>query len=133
MKRYLSLFLSLFVMSSCYADIVIYTSHRYPVNEPPPHIQVVYIDAQEKLEDEIFNNLSAVSDIAEEQAKEIINSPEWEEYEKQLIELSNGMLKAWELKLKKIPAIVFNEKYVVYGTTDIEYAENRLRRYLNEK
>lgn len=116
---------------SIQANIVVFTTHQYPV-QMLDNIQVFYIDDDERYNDELFGRLSSDPVLAEKQAKAILNSLNWQEYEQQIIEHSRGMFKAWELKLQKIPAIVFEDKYVVYGTTDIKYAEKQLRKYLDE-
>lgn len=134
MKKKYFLFTSLWGLFciSVNAETVVYTSHKYPVNHTD-NISVVYIDAHEQYQDKVFNGLSSDPTIAEKQVKEIFKSSDWKSHEQQVIELSRGMIKAWELKLQKIPAIVFDDKFVVYGSTDIKYAEIQLRRHLNEK
>ncbi|TFT82632.1 DUF1525 domain-containing protein, partial [Proteus mirabilis] len=40
---------------------------------------------------------------------------------------------AYTLKLAKYPAVVFDDRYVVYGTTDVVLAEKHLTQFLEHQ
>ncbi|MDE9447562.1 DUF1525 domain-containing protein [Xenorhabdus bovienii] len=39
------------------------------------------------------------------------------------------MIHAWELGIKKYPAIVIDDRYVVYGSTDVTQAKSLVEQY----
>ncbi|WP_252105500.1 TIGR03757 family integrating conjugative element protein, partial [Escherichia coli] len=63
---------------------------------------------------------------AEMVVREHMQSPEWQSAQADLAERYRQVTHAWSLGLKKYPAVVFDDREVVYGTTDVAQAE-RLR------
>ncbi|EOP0494011.1 TIGR03757 family integrating conjugative element protein, partial [Escherichia coli] len=70
--------------------------------------------------------LPADSEVAEVVVREHMQSPEWQSVQADLAERYRQVTHAWSLGLKKYPAVVFDDREVVYGTTDVAQAE-RLR------
>ncbi|EJJ3592537.1 TIGR03757 family integrating conjugative element protein, partial [Salmonella enterica subsp. enterica serovar Kentucky] len=56
------------------------------------------------------------------QAQAVLNSPAWKKRQKELVGGYRGMIEAWQIGLKKYPAVVFDNRDVVYGTADISQA-----------
>ncbi len=108
------------------AGITVYTdSAHLPVN-PPPDVQVVLLDGPQQLQDAFFGPLPADPEAAEAVVREHMQSPEWSSAQADLAERYRHVTHAWSLGLKKYPAVVFDDREVVYGTTDVAQAE-RLR------
>ncbi|MEI6934316.1 TIGR03757 family integrating conjugative element protein, partial [Klebsiella pneumoniae] len=61
-------------------------------------------------------------DKAERQAKVLPQSPNWARQQARIVDAWQGVLKAWQLDIRKVPAVVFDDRDVVYGTTDIQRA-----------
>ncbi|EEV6991276.1 TIGR03757 family integrating conjugative element protein [Escherichia coli] len=117
-------FLALPVISV--AGTTVYTdSAHLPVN-PPPDVQVVLLDGPQQLQDAFFGLLPADPEAAEAVVREHMQSPEWASVQADLAERYRQVTHAWSLGLKKYPAVVFDDREVVYGTTDVAQAE-RLR------
>ncbi|EMQ2087916.1 TIGR03757 family integrating conjugative element protein [Salmonella enterica subsp. enterica] len=110
------------------AATVVYTdSHHPPLNAASA--QVVYLDAPDTVQHQIFGELPADPAQAEQAAKTIIQSPGWQQKQQQITQAYQGVLQAYSLKLMKFPAVVFDDRYVVYGTADVAVAEARLAEF----
>lgn len=59
---------------------------------------------------------------AERKAMAWYNSPAGQAYRESLIQATRPLQRMGQLRVTKVPAIVFNERYVVYGTLDIAQA-----------
>ncbi|EET8323446.1 TIGR03757 family integrating conjugative element protein [Escherichia fergusonii] len=123
-RKLLYSFLALPVISV--AGTTVYTdSAHLPVNLPP-EVQVVLLDGPQQLQDAFFGPLPADPEAAEAVVREHMQSPEWSSAQADLAERYRLVTHAWSLGLKKYPAVVFDDREVVYGTTDVAQAE-RLR------
>ncbi|CAI1909700.1 integrating conjugative element protein, PFL_4709 family [Serratia entomophila] len=111
---------------SAQAATVVYTDSQHPPTGLGAGYQVVYLDAPEVVQREVFGALSADPRQAEQQAKAVLQSPDWPQKEQQIVEAYQGVIQAYGLGLKKYPAVVFDDRYVVYGTADVALAEAKL-------
>ncbi|EFN7177337.1 TIGR03757 family integrating conjugative element protein [Escherichia coli] len=123
-RKLLYSFLALPVISVAGTTVYTDTAHL-PVN-PPPDVQVVLLDGPQQLQDAFLGTLPADPDAAEAVVREHMQSPEWQSAQTDLAECYRQVTHAWSLGLKKYPAVVFDDREVVYGTTDVAQAE-RLR------
>ncbi|EAA4438749.1 TIGR03757 family integrating conjugative element protein [Salmonella enterica subsp. salamae] len=107
---------------------VVYTdSHHPPLNATSS--QVVYLDAPDTVQRQVFGELPADPVRAAQVVKSIIQSPDWQQKQQQIGQAYQGVLQAYSLKLAKYPAVVFDDRYVVYGTADVVVAEARLAEF----
>ncbi|HCI4281137.1 TPA: TIGR03757 family integrating conjugative element protein [Klebsiella variicola subsp. variicola] len=110
------------------AATVVYTdSHNPPLNAAS--IQVLYLDAPDTVQRQLFGELPADPVQAAQIAKNIIQSPEWQQKQQKIGLAYQGVLQAYSLKLAKYPAVVFDDRYVIYGTADVAVAEARLAEF----
>ncbi|EFA5471456.1 TPA: TIGR03757 family integrating conjugative element protein [Escherichia coli] len=120
-RMFLYSFLSLPAMAV--AGITVYTdTANLPVN-PPPDVQVVLLDGPQQLQDTFLGPLPAGPEAAEALVRTRMQSPEWQSVQADLAERYRQVTHAWSLGLKKYPAVVFDDREVVYGTTDVAQAE----------
>lgn len=118
---------ALLLTSGACADTVIYTDSKHPITrDPGPGVSVILLDAPEQLQAQQFGSLSADPFQAEQQAREVIRSSAFEQNQQNLAEAYSRLTHAWSLGLDKYPAVVFDDKWVVYGTTDIGVATQQL-------
>ncbi|WP_308066105.1 TIGR03757 family integrating conjugative element protein [Escherichia marmotae] len=117
-------FLALPVISV--AGTTVYTDSAHPPVNLPPEVQVVLLDGPQQLQDAFFGPLPADPEAAEAVVREHMQSPEWASAQADLAERYRLVIHAWLLGLEKYPAVVFDDREVVYGTTDVAQAE-RLR------
>ncbi|VXD06799.1 Integrating conjugative element protein [Enterobacterales bacterium 8AC] len=111
---------------SVQAATVVYTDSKHPPTGLGAGHQVVYLDAPEKVQREVFGELSADPRQAEQQAKAVLQAPDWQQKEQRISQAYQGVIQAYGLGLKKYPAVVFDERYVIYGTADVALAEAKL-------
>ena len=105
-----------------FAGTVLYTDSHHPPRNADASVAVIYLDGPEQLQAQIFGALSSDPDEAALQAKAIIRSPQWREHEQQLTVAWRAVVRARELGIKKVPAVVFDDHDVVYGTADVAQA-----------
>ncbi|EFH6676651.1 TIGR03757 family integrating conjugative element protein [Escherichia coli] len=123
-RKLLYSFLALPVISV--AGTTVYTDSAHPPVNLPPEVQVVLLDGPQQLQDAFFGPLPADPEAAEAVVREHMQTPEWSSAQADLAERYRLVTHAWSLGLKKYPAVVFDDREVVYGTTDVAQAE-RLR------
>ena len=110
------------------AATVVYTDSHHPPSNVASG-QVVYLDAPHTVQRQLFGELPTDPVQAEQVAKTIIQSPDWQQKQQQIGQAYQGVLQAYSLKLVKYPAVVFDDLYVVYGTADVAVAEARLAEF----
>ncbi|MER2046512.1 MAG: TIGR03757 family integrating conjugative element protein [Pantoea agglomerans] len=117
----------LFLTAGAHAGTVIYTDHAHPVSgELSPDVTVTELDAPDRLQSQLFGQLSVNPGQAEQQARAVIASPAFRQNQQALAASYAGVAHAWSLGLEKYPAVVFDDKWVVYGTTDVAAARAKL-------
>lgn len=109
------------------AQIIIFTTQQYPVNgiERYPQATVYQIDVVSQLENRPAFSFKVSPQQAERLAREFIQSPEFTVYEAKLKQGYEGLIKAFYLGVRKVPAIIFyvpkTASYqAIYGTTNID-------------
>ena len=118
---------ALFLTAGVRAGTVIYTDSTHPVTDNPgPDVTVVLLDAPDQLQSQLFGPLTADPAQAEQQARAVISSPDFQRRQQELAGAYVGLTHAWSLGLEKYPAVVFDDKWVVYGTSDVGVATQKL-------
>ncbi|MGG6108163.1 TIGR03757 family integrating conjugative element protein [Pantoea allii] len=121
------IFSLMFLTTGTCASTVIYTDHAHPVTgELSPDVTVTELDAPDCLLEQQFGPLSADPAQAEQQARAVITSPAFRQNQQALAASYAGVAHAWSIGLEKYPAVVFDDKWVVYGTTDVAAARAKL-------
>ncbi|HFV9292178.1 TPA: TIGR03757 family integrating conjugative element protein [Serratia fonticola] len=104
------------------ASTVLYTlSDQIPV-ALPAGVTVYTLDGAERLQARIFGDLPADPTEAAREARRILASPDWVAQQQAVATAWQPVMKAWSLGLEKVPAVVFDDAEVVYGTTNVEHA-----------
>ena len=114
--------LFLFIPFQLMAGNVVYTDAEHPPQNLTEESSVVWLDGPDRLQDAIFGKLPSDPQLAAQQAREIIQSPQWPGQQEQIAQAYRQVLHAWEIGLQKLPAVVFEDRYVVYGTADVARA-----------
>lgn len=107
---------------SALAGIVLYTDSQHLPDTYPADITVVMLDGPERLQTEIFGHLAASPEQAAARVRQVMASPDWQQKQQQLAESYRQVVHAWETGVRKVPAVVFDDRDVVYGTTDVARA-----------
>lgn len=108
---------------SVLASTVIYTDSQHLPEHFLPDVVVVLLDEPERLQLKMFGQLPADPEQATMQARQVMSSPRWQQKQQQLVTAYRKVVHARELGIRKVPAVVFNDRDVVYGTTDVARAQ----------
>lgn len=126
------LILLLVLSTQSVASTTIYTdSNTHLLNKKDS--QIIYLDAPNIIQKQLFNDLSPDLKQAEQQVRSIIQSAGWQQKQQQITQAYQGVIHAYALKLAKYPAVVFDDRYVVYGTTDVVLAEKHFTEFLEHQ
>ncbi|EGI3981530.1 TIGR03757 family integrating conjugative element protein [Escherichia coli] len=113
---------------SVLAGMVVYTDSQHLPENSPPDVVVVLLDEPDQLQAEMFGELPADPQQAEAQVRQVMASSAWQQKQLQLNDSYRLVVRAWELGIKKVPAVVFDDRDVVYGTTDVDVATSLRKR-----
>ncbi|ACR67594.1 TIGR03757 family integrating conjugative element protein [Edwardsiella ictaluri] len=107
---------------SVLAGTVVYTDSQHLPENLSPGVVAVLLDAPERLQAKMFGQLSTDPEQAAAQVRLAMSSPQWQQKQQQLVAAYRQVVHAWELGIRKVPAVVFDDRDVVYGTTDVAQA-----------
>lgn len=131
MKPLLLCFFSLLVLPfSVSAGVVLYTTSDHPPENAGGEVEIVYLDASDTLTDAWFAGQGI--ELSAQNAPRIaqaLQSPQWQAQEAQLQQTYQGIIRAWQLGVERLPAVVVDDKWVVYGLTDIDRARSEVELY----
>ncbi|EBF8299809.1 TIGR03757 family integrating conjugative element protein [Salmonella enterica subsp. enterica] len=134
LRTHLSFMLTTVLMTStAMAQTVVYTTPQYPVVSPQPGALVQILENVHVLEQSLFPVLSDNPVVAEQQAKQWMQQPDWQAQEAHLSRAYQALLDARMLNIAKVPAVVFDDKLVVYGTTDVALAQQKLEAWREQR
>ncbi|HAM4810552.1 TPA: TIGR03757 family integrating conjugative element protein [Escherichia coli] len=108
---------------SVLASTVVYTDSQHLPENLSPDVVVVLLDEPERLQAKVFGQLPADPELAAMQARQVMSSPQWQQKQQQLVTAYRQVVHARELGIRKVPAVVFDDRDVVYGTTDVAQAQ----------
>ncbi|USB67181.1 TIGR03757 family integrating conjugative element protein [Klebsiella pneumoniae] len=122
----LFMLITILAVPAAMSRTVIYTTAKYPVTAPQPGEQVQLLEDIRVLEQMLFPALSGTPAQAERDAKQRMQHRDWQVQEARLTRAYQVLLDAYMTGIQKLPAVVFDDKYVVYGTTDVTQARQKL-------
>jgi integrating conjugative element protein (TIGR03757 family) len=109
------------------ADIQVFTDQNHPV-EAPADVRVVELDAPARIESDLGANLppdpAQATPIIQQRLKD-----GGADLQRRLANAYQGVTDAWSLGITKIPAVVVDQRYVVYGEPDVARALARIEEY----
>jgi integrating conjugative element protein (TIGR03757 family) len=124
-SRFLSiLFLTSFSLSAI-AEVLVVTDSRHPV-QGIPDARVIELDRAARIEAELSADLPADPERAEYAARQRVQDPELQH---RLQSAYQGIAEARSLGVAKVPAVVVDRRYVVYGEADVSRAVARIESY----
>jgi len=108
-------------------EIFVVTDSRHSIN-PSAGVRVVELDAPARIESELAANLPAdpiqAAAIVQQRLKDGGVG-----LQRRLANAYQGVADAWSLGITKIPAVVVDKRYVVYGERDVTRALARIEEY----
>lgn len=109
------------------ASTWVITDSQHPVHGQPDRL--ILLDAAEQLEAELSADLPADPQQAAALAQQRLQSG-GASLQKRLADAYQGLTDAWSLGIVKIPAIVIDQRHVIYGGHDVEAAQAKVRQFL---
>jgi integrating conjugative element protein (TIGR03757 family) len=109
-----------------WAEVVVFTDARHNLTSAGG-VRVVHLDAPKQIEAALSLSLPPSADQATALVRQhLAQNPETL---KQLAASYQGVAEAFSLGVRKIPAVVVDRRYVVYGETDVQTALARIAIY----
>ncbi|MEQ5803571.1 TIGR03757 family integrating conjugative element protein [Halomonas sp. H10-9-1] len=121
--------LVVFGLSACLAGpalagpaIEVFTIAGEPAVNVPSGVAVIELDASGRLDAELSQDLPADPELAEAMMRERMATPEWQEMADRYADSYLGLVRAWQLGVEKVPAVVIDGRHVIYGQPDVAKA-----------
>ncbi|MCG7601792.1 TIGR03757 family integrating conjugative element protein [Halomonas sp. McH1-25] len=114
--------------SAVSAGVEVFTIAGEPVINVPDSSAVVELDAPARLDARISQGLPADPERAQRVLQSHMSGPEWQATLRRYGKLYRGIARAWVLGIEKVPAVVVDSRYVVYGEPDVQAALREIER-----
>ncbi|MGR0116397.1 TIGR03757 family integrating conjugative element protein [Ralstonia pseudosolanacearum] len=115
-------------LPACFAaEVLVVTDGDHPVASDG-NARIVRLDAPLAIEAELAANLPADPNLATRIVQQRLRGGT-DELQRRLREAYQGVTEAWTLGITKIPAVVVDHRYVVYGESDVARAVARIAAY----
>lgn len=88
----------------------------------PSCTRIILLDDQQRLEEQLSRELPADPRQAEATIQRYLASPAGRHLQNDLALAQHGVTDAWSLGVEKLPAVVVDSRYVVYGEPDVTKA-----------
>ncbi|WP_016971169.1 TIGR03757 family integrating conjugative element protein [Pseudomonas tolaasii] len=103
------------------AETWVITDQAHPVSAPSG-TRTILLDDQLRLEEQLSRELPADPRQAEATIQRYLASPAGKRLQSDLAQAQQGVTDAWSLGVEKLPAVVVDRRYVVYGEPDVAKA-----------
>ncbi len=104
------------------AQTEVFTLAGLPVTNVPDHAAVFELDAPARLDKRLSDGLPADQAAAAKMVQQRLHG-----FKKAYGEAYRGLLRAWRLGVERVPAVVVDGEYVVYGEPDVQAALTEIR------
>jgi len=109
------------------AEVLVVTDSRHPV-QAPAGVRVIELDQAARIEFELAANLPADPQQAAALIRQRLHDG-GEALQRRIGRAYQDVADAWGLGIAKIPALVLDRRYVVYGESDVPRAVARINAY----
>ncbi|WP_161437875.1 MULTISPECIES: TIGR03757 family integrating conjugative element protein [Pseudomonas] len=110
------------------AETWIVTDRNHPV-QAPAHVRLILLDESERLEAKLSEGLPANQQQAISIMQQRLKSSDAQRLQRDLALAQQDLVDAWSMGVTKVPAVVVDRKFVVYGGTNATTAENRIAQW----
>lgn len=117
--------------TSAAAEVWVITDARHPVVGAEAAKRVIALDAAQRIEAELSAQLPTDPQRAATLVQQRLNQG-GTALQQRLREAYQGVTDAWSLGVNTVPAIVVDQRYVVYGETRLDRALARVAHYRKE-
>jgi integrating conjugative element protein (TIGR03757 family) len=116
-----------FLSATAHAETWVITDQAHPVSAPTG-VRIIRLDDQQRLEELLSRQLPADPRQAESTIQRYLESPAGKRLQSDLVQAQQGITDAWSVGVEKIPAVVVDRRYVVYGEADVAKAVAQIDR-----
>ncbi len=109
------------------ADVLVVTDSRHPV-QAPAGVRIIELDQATRIEVELAAHLPADPQQAVALVRQRLHDG-GEALQRRIGHAYQGVADAWGLGIARIPAVVVDRRYVVYGEPDVPRAVARIDAY----
>ncbi|AFM64674.1 TPA: TIGR03757 family integrating conjugative element protein [Pseudomonas aeruginosa] len=119
--------LAVFSPATFAADVVVVTDSRHPVKTAGGE-RLIELDEAPRIEAELSADLPADPERAAAIVRQRLNQG-GTDLQRRIGTAYQGVADAWSLGVAAIPAVVVDQRYVVYGEPDVARAVSRIEQY----
>ena len=120
-KHWLASMALTLLSATAHAETWVITDHAHPVSVPTG-VRIIRLDDQQRLEELLSQQLPNDQRQAEATIQRYLASPAGKRLQSDLVQAQQGITDAWSVGVEKIPAVVVDRRYVVYGEADVAKA-----------
>jgi len=133
MRSHLISCLLLFLLAgSASAQVWVITDTRHPVTGSASAHRVIQLNAAQQIETELSANLPADPQRATALVQQRLNQG-GQTLQQRLREAYQGITDAWSMGITTLPAVVVEQRYVVYGEANLDKALVAIAQYRKER
>ncbi|OSN24740.1 hypothetical protein BV339_00279 [Pseudomonas syringae pv. actinidiae] len=110
------------------AETWIVTDRNHPV-QAPARVRLILLDESERLEAKLSEGLPANQQQSIVIMQQRLKSSDAQSLQRDLALAQQDLVDAWSMGVTKVPAVVVDRKFVVYGETNATAAENRIAQW----
>ncbi|MBC8877983.1 MULTISPECIES: TIGR03757 family integrating conjugative element protein [Pseudomonas] len=111
-----------------HAETWVITDRNHPV-QAQAHVRLILLDESERLEAKLSEGLPANQQQAIAIMQQRLKSNDAQRLQRDLASAQQNLVDAWSIGVTKVPAVVVDRKFVVYGVTDATAAEHRIAQW----
>lgn len=110
------------------AETLIITDRNHPV-QASAHVRLILLDESERLETKLSEGLPANQQQAIAIMQQRLKSSDAQRLQRDLALAQQNLLDAWSIGVTKVPAVVVDRTFVVYGEPNVLAAEQRIAQW----
>lgn len=118
----LPLFVVALASGTVHAETWAVTDSAHPLTAVPAGVRVIKLDDQQRIEAQLSQKLPPNPHQAALAARHLMSTPAGAALMQELAVAQQGAADAWSVGVKKVPAVVIDRQYVVYGQPDVKAA-----------
>ncbi|MBA6132656.1 TIGR03757 family integrating conjugative element protein [Pseudomonas juntendi] len=107
---------------TAHAETWAITDAAHPLTSVPADVRVIKLDDQQRIEAQLSRKLPPNPHQASLAARQMMGTPAGAALIQQLAVAQQGNADAWTVGVSKVPAVVMDRRYVVYGQPDVATA-----------
>lgn len=121
-------FVAALAAGTAHAETWAITDAAHPLTSVPANVRIIQLDDQQRIEDQLSSKLPPNPHQAALAARQLLGTPAGAALMQQLATAQQGNADAWGIGISKVPAVVVDRRYVVYGQPDVAAAIQTINR-----